>query len=212
MLQTENIILLNRRLATYIQDSFIRNQRQAISACWLSLNFWSNLMQAITLLSNSSLSPRDRPCSTTAGVLLNIKSCKSALFSEIIVLLLLSPFLWKSAKKGTCLVTHLCPHPRSHHEMILYILFRYTSTRLSGLLAWYKMVLYFFDKLPLITISFKHQPCPNPPSSKISPTKDSTASLKTVRTHWCSAEAQCSPLMDVLTPGIHGTVPSHPRS
>lgn len=103
MVETENITLLNRRLATYIQDSFIMNQGQAISVWWLSWNFWSGLMQAINLLSKYSLSPWDSPWSATAAAFLNILNCKSALFSEIIVSLLLSPFPWKSRKRALVL-------------------------------------------------------------------------------------------------------------
>lgn len=96
-------------------------------------------MQAISLL---SLGFQESPEPATAVAFLNIIKFKSALVSEIIVLLPLSPFLWKSSKKGTCLVTHLWSRPCSvtlrRHYRSSFILHQPV-----GLLAQHKIVLPF---------------------------------------------------------------------
>lgn len=110
MVQAANTTLLDRRLAMYMEDSFIKHQGQEISV-WLG-----SLIEAINLLSHRSLSPQDSPWFATAGLFQNRFQVWSILWNHSLTSAFSLP-LEVILKKHLSCDASLSSPPQCHPEM-----------------------------------------------------------------------------------------------
>lgn len=133
---------------------------------------------------------------------------KSALVSEFTVSLPLCPFPWRSSKKGSCLVTQVCPLLRSATQRgnldPLSICINTGCGGSQNSTRW-RYASLVSDHSSLAVANLTHAQTPHAPNA-ILPRQTYCSLMKESTDQAAPQEAQTGPWTDGLPPGRHGIV------